>query len=148
MNTKIINEVFNSLESGKLDMAEKKMSQNFSSTLVGNKINKTEYLHTYKSLKQGIPDLKLDVRDVRTEGPVVKARVALSGTHIRPFPALMDGWRDIAATGKSLDGYFSDIEIVLKNDKIEEIRSVDVNKGMIVGLLGKLGLDYQKFQSN
>ncbi len=148
MNTKIINEVFNSLEIGKFDLAERKMSDSFSTTLVGNKVNKTEYLYAYKSLLQGIPDLKLNLKDVRLEGPVVKARLALSGTHVRPFPAIMDGWQDIAATGKSIDGYVSDIEIVLKNDKIEEIRNVDANKGMIVGLLGKLGLDYHKFQSN
>lgn len=148
MNTKIINEVFNSLETGKFDVAGTKMSENFCTTLAGNKVNKTEYLHAYKSILQGIPNLKLDLKDVRTEGPIVKARLTISGTHVRPFPAIMNGWQDIAATGRTIDGLVSDIEIVLKNDKIEEIRNADVNKGMVVDLLGKLGLDYHKFQSN
>ena len=148
MNTKVINEVFTEIGAGKFDMAGSKLSDSFSATVLGKKISKTEYLHTYRSLLQGIPDLKLDLKDLKEDGTKVKARLTLSGTHSKSIPALMNGWHEITATGKKIDGLVSDLEITLKDDRIEEIRNVDANKGMLVGLLGKLGLDYTKLQVN
>ena len=57
-------------------------------------------------------------------------------------------WNEITPTGKKIDGLIYDLAITLKNDRIEEVRTVDTNKGMMVGLLNKLGLDYSKFQAN
>ena len=78
MNTKVINEVFNNLEQGKFDMAGNKISDNFSTTLMGKKLDKSQYLETYRLLLQGIPDLKLELKDVKQEGDNVKAKLVLS----------------------------------------------------------------------
>lgn len=148
MNTKVLNEVFNDLEVGKFDIAEKKLSDNFCAEILGRKLNKTEYLHAYRSLLMGIPDLKLNLKDIKSEGNKVKAKLAVSGTNSRPIPAVLNGWKDISATNKTLDGFVSDLEIIMKDDRIVEIRNIDNHKGMFVGLIGKLGLDYTKYQSN
>ena len=148
MNTKVINEVFNNLEQGKFDMAGNKISDNFSTTLMGKKLDKSQYLETYRLLLQGIPDLKLELKDVKQEGDNIKAKLVLSGTQSKMIPAMKNTWNEITPTGKKIDGLIYDLAITLKNDRIEEVRTVDTNKGMMVGLLNKLGLDYSKFQAN
>jgi len=147
-NTKIINEVFHALETGKFEMAGSKMSDNFSATLLNKKVNKSEYLHTYRSLLQGIPDLKLKLQDLTPVGDNVKVRLTLSGTHSSAIPSVMNGWKDITTTGKKIDGLTSDLEIVMKGDKIAEIRNVDATKGLLSGVLTQLGLDYSGVQVN
>lgn len=148
MNTKVINEVFNALEAGKFEIAGNNLSDNFSTMLMEKKINKPQYLETYRSLLQGIPDLKLNIQDVTAVGGNVKAKLVLSGTHSKPIPAMKNAWLEVKPTGKKIDGLVSDLEIVMKDDRIEEIRNVGQNKGMMTGLLNKLGLDYTQFQVN
>jgi len=49
---------------------------------------------------------------------------------------------------KKVDGLLAELEITLKDDKIEEIRNVKNTRGMFVSLLENLGLDYKKLQEN
>lgn len=148
MNKTIINDVFQALQEGKIQEAGECLAEDFTATLAGKKVNKTQYLQTYESLHQGIPDLKLDVADVKEQDSKLNARLAVSGTNTKPIPSIMHGWQDIKATGKRVDGFESDLEIIMKGDKIAEIRSVEANKGWLAGLLSKLGLDYTQYQTN
>jgi hypothetical protein len=60
----------------------------------------------------------------------------------------MKGWHEIPATNKKVDGLLAELEITLKDDRIEEIRNVKNTRGIFVSLLENLGLDYKKFQEN
>ena len=60
----------------------------------------------------------------------------------------MNGWREIPATHKKLEGLIMDLEITVNHDKIEEIRNAENNKGLFASLLENLGTDYKKFRAN
>jgi hypothetical protein len=60
----------------------------------------------------------------------------------------MHGWHEIPATNKRIDGLVMELEMTLRGDKIEEIRSPEPGRGLFVGLMEKLGLDYKKYSAN
>jgi len=88
------------------------------------------------------------LENVRTDGNKTTAKLKISGTNSRSIPALMKGWHDIPATNKKIEGLIADLEITVKDEKIEEIRSIKNTRGIFVSLLENLGLDYKKFQEN
>ncbi len=149
MNTKnVIDEVFNDIETGQFDRANGLLSDNFKGILFGKDVNRPAYLSAYRSLLKGIPDLRLDIRRVRTEGSKVTAKLKVSGTNSRDIPALVKGWQEIPATHKTVKGLIMDLEITMKDDKIEEIRNSHNTRGLFVSLFENLGMDYKKFQVN
>ena len=75
-------------------------------------------------------------------------KLKVSGTNSHAIPALMKGWHEIPATHKKVDGLTMDLEIILKDDKIEEIRNANNAKGLFVSLLEHLGMDYRKLHEN
>jgi predicted ester cyclase len=149
MNTnELITEVFTDIESGKFERATAILADDFRALLLGKEVNRPIYLSALHSLRQGIPDLKLTIQNVKANGNTVTAKVKITGTNSHSIPALMKGWHEIPATNKKVEGLVADLEITLKNDKIEEIRNVKNTRGMFVSLLENLGLDYKKFQEN
>jgi predicted ester cyclase len=149
MNTgNLINEVFTDIESGKFERANSILADDFRTLLLGKEVNRPIYISAFRSLRQGFPDLKLMIQNVRTDGNKTTAKLKISGTNSRSIPALMKGWHDIPATNKKIEGLIADLEITLKDGKIEEIRSVKNTRGIFVSLLENLGLDYKKFQEN
>jgi predicted ester cyclase len=144
----LINEVFVDIETGKFDKANAILSDNFRGSLLGKEVNRPAYITAYRSLLKGIPDLKIHVQDVKTEGGMVKAKLQVSGTNSHAIPALMKGWHEIPATNKKVEGLIADVQIVFKDEKIEEIRNAKNSKGLFVSLFENLGMDYKKFQEN
>lgn len=149
MNTnELITEVFTDIESGKFEKANAILADDFRALLLGKEVNRPIYISALRSLRQGIPDLKLAIQNVKANGNTVTAKVKITGTNSHSIPALMKGWPEIPATNKKVEGLVADLEITLKNDKIEEIRNVKNTRGMVVSLLENIGLDYKKFQEN
>jgi predicted ester cyclase len=149
MNTNsLITEVFIDMESGKFEEANAFLADDFRALLMGKEVNRPIYISAFRSLRQGIPDLKFTIQNVKTNGDKVTAKVKITGTNSHAIPALMKGWHEIPATNKKVEGLMADLEITLKNGKIEEIRNVKNTRGMFVSLLENLGLDYKKFQEN
>jgi hypothetical protein len=150
MNTHhVIEEVFSDIETGMFDKASAILSDDFKSNILGKEVNKSVYISTYRSLLKGMPDLKLSVEKVKTENDgMITAKLRVSGTNSQAIPALMKGWHQIPATHKKIDGLTTDIEIKLKNDKIQEIRNARNGRGLFVSLLENMGLDYNKLQEN
>jgi hypothetical protein len=149
MNTNnLISEVFTDIESGKFERANRLLADDFRAVLLGKEVNRPIYISAYRSLLQGIPDLKLHVQNVKREGSKVITRLKVSGTNSRAIPALMKGWHEIPATNKTVVGLTMDLEIIFKDDKIEEIRNTRYSSGLFVSLLENLGADYKKFQAN
>ncbi len=149
MNTKqLINEVFTDIEAGKFEKASSFLADSFRGVLLGREVNRPIYISAYRSLLKGFPDLHFNVQNVRTEGGRISAQVKITGTNSHAIPALMHGWREIPATNKKIDGLVMELEMVLKDDKIEDIRSPEQGRGLFIGLLEKLGLDYKQYSAN
>ena len=147
-NNNLINEIFSDMETGKFDKANRILSDNFKTKLLGKEVNKPVYISAYRSLLKGFPDLKLNVQSVNSDGMKATAKLKMSGTNSQTIPALMKGWREIPATHKKIDGLIMDLEIILKDDKIEEIRNAGNAKGLFVSLLEQLGMDQKKLHEN
>ena len=149
MNTKnLISEVITDIEAGKFELASAFLADSFRGVLLGREVNRPIYISAYRSLLKGFPDLHFTVQNVRTEGNKVSAQVKVTGTNSQAIPALMHGWHEIPATNKKIDGLVMELEMTLRGDKIEEIRSSEPGRGLFVGLMEKLGLDYKKYSAN
>ena len=149
MNTNsLITEVFTDIESGKFEKANVLLADDFRALLLGKEVNRPIYISAFRSLRQGVPDLKLTIHNVKTNGDNVTAKLKITGTNSHSIPALMKGWHEIPATNKKIDGLLAELEIRLKDGRIEEIRNVKNTRGIFVSLLENLGLDYKKFQEN
>lgn len=149
MNTiNVVSEVFIDLQKGHFNRASDLLADDFHANILGQEVNKSMYISTYRSLLQGIPDMRFHVQDVSTEGEKIKVKVLLSGTNNRPIPALMRGWHQIPATHRKVEGLIAGLEVTVKDNKIEQIKSLGNEKGLFVNLLEHLGLDYKKLQEN
>jgi predicted ester cyclase len=149
MNTKIlITEVFTDIQAGKFEKASALLADSFRGVVLGKEVSRPIYISAYRSLLKGFPDLHFIVQNVRTEGSKVSAQVKVTGTNSHAIPALMHGWHEIPATNKKIDGLVLEMEMVLRDDKIEDIRSPEHTRGLFLGLLEKVGLDYKKYSEN
>jgi predicted ester cyclase len=149
MNTNnLIAEVFTDIESGKFEKANAFLADDFRARLLGKEVNRPIFISAFRSLRQGMPDLKFTIQNVKTDGDKITAKLKITGTNSHSIPALMRGWHEIPATNKRVDGLLAELEITLKDGKIEEIRNVRHTRGMFVSLLENLGLDTKKFQEN
>jgi predicted ester cyclase len=144
----LINEMFYDFQAGKFERANVLLADDFRGTLLGKEVNRPVYISAYRSLLEGIPDLRIHVQNIRTDGTKINARVKISGTNTHAIPALMKGWHEIPATNKKIDGLITELEIILKDDKVEEIRSAHNARGLFAGLLDSLGMDYKTLQQN
>jgi predicted ester cyclase len=149
MNTKnLISEVFTDIESGKFEKASAFLADSFRGVLLNKEVSRPIYISAYRSLLKGFPDLHFNVQNVRTNGSKVSVQVKVTGTNSQAIPAFMHGWREIPATNKKIDGLIMEIEMILRDDKIEDIRSPEQTRGLFFSLLEKLGLDYRKYSAN
>ncbi len=147
-NNRLVNEIFTNIEAGKFDKANAILSDNFRTILLGKEVNKPVYISAYRSLLKGFPDLRFNIQSLKSEGTKSSAKLKITGTNSHSIPALMKGWHEIPATHKKVDGLIMDLEIILKDDKIEEIKNANNTKGLFVSLLEHLGMDYRKFHEN
>src|SRR5580658_3395542 len=69
MNTnELITEVFTDIESGKFERANTMLADDFRALLLGKEVNRPIYISALRSLRQGIPDLKLTIQNVKANG--------------------------------------------------------------------------------
>jgi len=144
----LINEMFYDIQVGQFERANVLLADEFRGTLLGKEVNRPIYLSAFRSLLEGIPDLRITVQNIRTDGSSINVRVKISGTNSHGIPALMKGWHEIPATNKKVNGLITELEITIKDDKIEEIRSAPNTRGLFAGLLDNLGMDYKALQQN
>ena len=63
MNTSsLIKEIFTDIETGKFEKANALLADDFRAVLLGKEVNRLMYISAYRSLLQGMPDLKIDVQ--------------------------------------------------------------------------------------
>ncbi len=137
----LINEVFYDMQAGKFERANILFADHFRGTLLGKEVNRPMYISAYRSLLEGIPDLKINVQEISTDGSVITAKVKISGTNTQTMPSLIRGRQEIPATNRRVNGLISELEITIKDGRIEEIRSPRNTRGLFAGLLDKLGMN-------
>jgi len=146
-NNILINETFIYIEAAKFEKANALLADNFRTTVLGKEVNKLVYISAFRSLLKGFPDLKLNFMSMQSEGAEATAKLKMSGTNSYAIPALVNAWHEIPATHRKIDGLIMDLEITVKDDKIEQIRDANNSKGLFASLLEHLGMDYKKLRS-
>ncbi len=144
----VILEVFDAIEKEKFEKAEDCLADNFSSTILKKEVKKEEFLDMYRRIKEGIPDAKFEILDLTSDGDSFKAKIKIKGTHTHEIPSLMKGWKKMKPTGKKINKIIASVEIILRGDRIIEIRNLKEDKGVISGILGELDLLPKNYSAN
>ncbi len=127
---KIVTDAFTSLAKGNPEQAETVFADDFKSTILNNSVDREQYIEAFKTLKQGIPDLQINLHDLELTGNTVHAQMDLSGTHSKEMPSILPGFKQISPSGKKVKFENVELDITLKDDKIREIKSMPTGKGI------------------
>lgn len=146
----VIQELFTAIEKENLLEAQECLAGNFSSVILKKSVNGRDFLETYRRIKVGMPDAQFKIVDLTTNGDFFKAKVKISGTHTKPFPPLLKGWRILKPTKKKVKvkAILTSVEIILRGNQILEIRNEVEAKGVIAGLLDYLKLLPKSYSYN
>lgn len=144
----VIEHVFDAIQKEKLDEAQDCFDGRFKAVILKQEVKRDEYLDVYRRIKEGMPDAKFKIVDLTTDGESFRANVKITGTHTHSFPSLRKGWRAMKPTGKKINKIVSSVEIILRGDKIMEIRNIQDDKGIISGLLQELHLLPKGYSKN
>lgn len=144
----VIQLVFDAIEKENITEAHDYLTDNFKSVVLRQNVTRDEFLEIYRRIKEGIPDVKFTIMDLTSDGETFKANVKITGTHTQTIPSLRKGWKAMKPTGKKINKIVSSVEILLRSDRIMEIRNLDGDKGVIAGLLNELELLPKSYSLN
>ena len=144
----VIEQVFNAIANKNIDKAQEYLDGNFKSVVLNKTVSGDEYLDVYRRIKEGMPDAKFQIKDLTSDGDTFKANIKITGTHSHTMPALRKGWKSFKPTGKRVNKVITSVEVVLRGNRILEIRNLEENKGVISGLLSELELLPKKYSLN
>lgn len=144
----VIQHVFDAIEKEKMEEAQQCLDGNFKSIVLNKTVSRDEYLEVYRRIREGIPNVKFKIVDLSTDGETFKANIKISGTHTRAIPSLKKGWKAMKPTGKRINKIITSVEIVLRGNRIMEIRNLDEHKGVISGLLNELQILPKSYSIN
>ena len=136
----VIHTVFEAIEKENMDEACECLCGNFKSVVLKEPVSREEYIEAYRRIKEGIPDAKFRIVGLTSDGDAFKAKIRVMGTHSCTIPPLKRGWKSMKPTNRKINKVVGAVEIVLKADRIIEIRNTDDEKGVIAGLLDELHL--------
>lgn len=144
----VILDVFKAIETDKFEEAQGCLDDKFSSVVLMKKVKGEEYLDVYRRIKEGMPDAKFEIVDLTSDGETFKASLKIKGTHSHTMPPLKKGWKSMKKTGKKINKVVTSVEIILRSDKIMEIRNLNPEKGVAAGLLDGLNLLPKSYSKN
>ncbi len=144
----VILNVFNAIGKDRFEEAQECLDGKFSSVILMKEVSGDEYLDIYRRIKEGMPDAKFEIVDLTSDGETFKAKIKIKGTHSQTMPALKKGWKSLKKTGKKINKIVTSVEIVLRSDKIMEIRNLTPGKGVAAGLLDELNLLPKNYSKN
>lgn len=144
----VIEHVFDAIQKEKLDEAQDCFDGRFKAVILKKEVATDEFLDVYRRIKEGMPDAKFKIVDLTTDGESFKANIKITGTHTHTIPSLRKGWKTMKPTGKKINKIVSSVEIILRGDKIMEIRNIEDDKGIIAGLLNELQLLPKSYSEN
>lgn len=141
-NLKLVNEVISDLEKRNWENVENKLTDNFKySGAVPQPIDKKQWMNVQRSLQKGLPDLRLNLKQVELKGPNrVTGRLKLTGTHTGEMPAItfIPGAKSIAATGKKVTLPEELVEFTFEGDKISGLYVEPVAHGGVRGVIEQI----------
>lgn len=144
----VIHEVFNALQKENMERAEELLDGKFKTEVLREEVNGVEYLDVYRRIKEGMPDAKFEIIDLTTDGDTFKAKLKIKGTHTKPLPSMKRGWKTLKPTGKRINRVVTSVEIVLRSNRIIEIRNLEEGKGVVAGLLNVLDILPKSYSKN
>ncbi len=139
-NPNVIQDAFDVILTGNKDELSDVFSNSFKTSILKREVGLSKFVETFEKLKEAIPDLKVEVVDITTNGDTFKAKLKLSGSHTNELKSLKRGWHNMEATDTSFDKVMSKVEVSLKGNKVDEIRHLDEKKGIVSGVLKELDL--------
>lgn len=144
----IIIDVFEALQKEDYELAEKSLDNKFNSSIHSNGVSKKEFVELFRNIKIGMPDAVYAIENLILNGDSLMAKIKIAGTHTHTMPALQKGWKSYKPTGKKINKIVSSIEVIMKGDKILEIRNNKENSGVAEGLLKELELFPKNYSLN
>jgi hypothetical protein len=136
------------LESQEFTLASDSLSDDFSFTYMSLRpLNTRQFIALMKELKEGMPDLSFNFRDIHvTDNPseqeqAVECTVQITGTHINIMELVPLSLPPIPETGRRVILPEEHWHFTIINDKITAIVVPPVPDGGIPGLLAQLGVD-------
>ena len=144
----VILNIFDAIEKERMDEAQECLDGKFKSNVLKVEVNREEFLEIFSRIKEGIPDAKFEIVNLITNGESFKADVKISGTHSQTIPSLKKGWKSMKPTGKRVNWVVTSIEILIHANRIREIKNLDLDKGVIAGLLDELQLLPRSYSKN
>jgi len=144
----VILDVFKAIEKDKFEEAQECLDGRFRSVILKKEVKGEEYLELYRRIKEGMPDAKFEIVDLTSDGETFKAKLKIKGTHTHTMPSLKKGWKSSKKTGKKINKIVTSVEIVLRSDKIMEIRNLKPGNGVAAGLLDELNLLPKSYSKN
>ncbi|MDR3609114.1 MAG: ester cyclase [Ignavibacteriaceae bacterium] len=141
-NTKIVEELFQSIEKNDFTRAESLLSKDFKITGIGPEgLGAKEFLGVHKAFNKGMPDFKFNYKIGSESQNIVEAKVKLTGTHTKEMPGPIPGIHTIPATNKSLRMPEEKVKVTLKDGKIVNLYVENVPGGGVPGILKQLGVE-------
>lgn len=144
----VILHVFEAMEKKKADEVRECFTGNFKSVILNEEVSVTQYLDVYNRIKEGMPDAKFTITDLTSNGDSFKANVKITGTHTHEFPPFKKGWRKLKPTGKKVSKTITAVEILLKGNRILEIKNLNSGNGVVAGMLDELHLLPKSYHCN
>ena len=147
-NYDVIEQVFEAIAKEKLEEAQECLDGNFRSVVLKEPVSGHEFLDAYRRIKAGMPDAVFKIIDLTSDGETFKAKIKITGTHTHTIPPLKKGWKSIKPTGKKINKIVTAVEVVLRGDRILEIRNTGNSKGVVAGILDELKLLPKSYSLN
>lgn len=144
----VIHEVFKALEKENMEVAKECLDGKFKTYVLNEEVTAHQYLDAYRRIKEGMPDAKFEIIDLTTDGETFKAKLRIRGTHTKTIPSMKKGWKNLKPTGKKVNKIVAYLEIVLRSNRIMEIRNLKNGRGVVAGLLDELNLLPKSYSNN
>ena len=140
--TEILQEHWKAIEEKNFDKARGYLAEDFTfSGPVPKPLGAKEYIEVHQSLLGGLQDWKFNFSILNEQENKVLAKVRITATHTRDLSLpFMPEVSTIRATGKRVALPEEKVEVVLKGDKIAQLKVEQVPEGGVTGLLKQLGV--------
>lgn len=140
-NSDIVKTAFAAFEAGDFQEYANYFSEDF--VWVGSfpkPLNKRNALRLVSALKEGIPDLQLNLVLRGEEGANrIRGTIAPTGTHSKMLA--LPGVTPLPPTGRSIAAMRELVEFTLENGKITRIEDSETEGGELLRILESLGMD-------
>jgi ketosteroid isomerase-like protein len=136
----VIQAFYAAIDSGDMVKLDKCLTDDFTFTgPVAKPLGKKEFLTFETALVAGLPNLKLNAKNIKVQGSKATVTVQLTGTHTAALGSLRPGMSPIPATGKKVTLPEENVTITVRDDKVAALEVGQVPGGGVPGILAQIG---------